>query len=41
VAACFPALHAGYGVGSLVGIAHAFGHAASDRGSSLSSPSHE
>lgn len=41
VAACFPALHAGYGVGTLGGIAHALGDFASDRRRSLSSRSHE
>lgn len=41
VAACFPALHVGYGVGTLGGIAHAFGDAASDRNGSLSSRSHD
>jgi glycosyltransferase involved in cell wall biosynthesis len=41
VAACFPALHAGYGVGTLGGIAQAIAAAASDRGGSLFSPSHD
>ena len=41
VAACFPALHAGYGVGTLGGIARTFAPAASDRGGSLSSRSHD
>jgi glycosyltransferase involved in cell wall biosynthesis len=37
VAACFPALHAGYGVGMWSGIAQAVGDRASDRRCSLSS----
>jgi succinoglycan biosynthesis protein ExoA len=41
VAACFPALHAGYGVGTLGGIAQRFGQFASDRRRALSSRSHE
>ena len=39
VAACFPALHAGYGVGTLGGIARTLSDAASDRWRSLSSRS--
>jgi glycosyltransferase involved in cell wall biosynthesis len=41
VAACFPALHAGYGVGTMGGIAHRLRERASDRQAPLSSPSHE
>ena len=40
VAVCFPALHAGYGVGTLSGIVHTVRAGASDRSRSLSSPSH-
>lgn len=40
VAVCFPALHVGYGVGTLSGIVHTVGGGASDRSRSLSSPSH-
>ena len=40
VAVCYPALHAGYGVGTLSGIVHTVGGGASDRSRSLSSPSH-
>jgi glycosyltransferase involved in cell wall biosynthesis len=40
VAACFPALHAGYGIGTLGGIAHTIAGAASDRRSSLFSRPH-
>jgi glycosyltransferase involved in cell wall biosynthesis len=41
VAACFPALHAGYGTGTLVGIAQALRDGGSDRKRSLSSPRHD